>query len=61
MKPRRRRFSGVIPRGAECVHPRMRCPNNRPGGEFPCHNPRCGHLECPDCGLSWDDGWEGMR
>ncbi|HYX21037.1 MAG TPA: hypothetical protein VFA98_09365 [Thermoanaerobaculia bacterium] len=37
----------ALPAGARCVHPKMRCPS--------CDDPRCGHLQCPDCGLSWDD------
>lgn len=32
----------------------MRCPN----GDSGCGKD-CGHWWCPDCGLSWDDGFEG--
>lgn len=31
--------------GLGCTHSRMR----------ECH-PGCGHFECPDCGLTWDEG-----
>ena len=31
--------------GMDCDHPNMK----------ECH-PKCGHWECPDCGLSFDDG-----
>lgn len=47
-------MSGALPIGATCAHPRMRCPN----GESGCGKD-CGHWWCPDCGLSWDDGFEG--
>jgi len=33
--------------GLSCEHPHMK----------ECH-PGCGHFECPDCGLTWDDGAE---
>lgn len=36
-----------VPKGAFCSHRRMR----------ECHKD-CLHYECPDCGLTWDDGWE---
>lgn len=44
------------PIGATCTHPRMRCPN----GETGCGK-ACGHWWCPDCDLSWDEGFEGDR
>lgn len=34
-------------RGMFCAHRRMR---------YCCHPRNCGHLECPDCGLYWDEG-----
>ncbi len=37
-----------VPKGALCLHNRMR----------ECH-PGCGHYKCPDCGLTWDESAEG--
>lgn len=46
----------TVPRGVNCDYPRMMCPNNATK-EYPCMNPDCLHFYCPDCGLSWDDGF----
>ena len=52
--------SETVLRGLTCTHPRMCCPNNVPPVIWPCTNKRCNHYYCPDCGLSWDDGSEGL-
>lgn len=38
----------------QCEHPNMAqcCP---PSGDAP----GCGHWHCDDCGLSWDEGFDG--
>lgn len=38
----------AILRGITCLHPRMR----------ECHR-GCGHWLCPDCGLFYDEIWDG--
>lgn len=34
----------TVLRGLTCLHRRMKS----------CCTPCCGHLHCPDCGLTWD-------
>lgn len=36
----------VVLRGLTCSHRRMR---------YCCKRP-CGHLHCPDCDMTWDEG-----
>lgn len=38
----------AVLRGVSCLHPRMR----------ECHR-GCGHWVCPDCGLFYDDAFDG--
>lgn len=40
----------LILRGLTCTHPRMR---------YCCHPKNCGHLNCPDCELFYDEGSDG--
>ncbi len=49
MATRTREAIAAILRGITCTHRRMKS----------CCTPCCGHLYCPDCGLSWDTYGEG--
>lgn len=44
-----KREADSVLKGLNCTHRRMK---------YCCHPKNCGHLNCPDCDLGWDEGTE---